>query len=185
MSARDDRAEAMEDLRCLIRWGADIVARLSDRDGATLSLDADDWDDIKAFQQAAQKHKEPAPIATPADDAVARARERVVEAAMAWRGTNTDDYRLNMAVDALLAAERAAKGGATTGAADCDDAPAPEFTCPKCGSHEFGTSNCTSPVSAWVDHCHRPGCRFSWPRESDDIKYFTPRLAEHDGNGGA
>ncbi len=55
------RGEAVDDLRRLVRWGAEIVARLSDRDGATLSLDADDWDDIKAFQQAARKCKEPAP----------------------------------------------------------------------------------------------------------------------------
>lgn len=123
MSARDDRAEAMEDLRCLIRWGADIVARLSDRDGATLSLDADDWDDIKAFQQAAQKHKEPAPIATPADDAVARAREAFTEAGRRYCEAVNDDalvlqrverwHEWNRAHTALLAAERAANGPAT------------------------------------------------------------------------
>ena len=57
----------------------------------------------------------------------------------------------------------------------CEATPRPGagevFTCPKCGSHEFGTSNCTSPYSEWVGHCGN--CRFSWPREKDDATYFA------------
>lgn len=49
--------------------------------------------------------------------------------------------------------------------------PVAVFTCPKCGSNEFGTSNCTSHYSEWVGHCDK--CRFSWPREKDDAKYFA------------
>ena len=57
-----------------------------------------------------------------------------------------------------------------------------QFTCPECGSHHFGTSNCTSPSDKWVGHCHgyiggQP-CRFSWPR-TDDSKYFSEREAEN------
>lgn len=37
-------------LRRLAKWGARLVAALSERDGAHLSIDADEWDDIKAFQ---------------------------------------------------------------------------------------------------------------------------------------
>ncbi|HEX6602550.1 MAG TPA: hypothetical protein VF030_07885 [Solirubrobacterales bacterium] len=41
-----------------------------------------------------------------------------------------------------------------------------QFTCPRCGSHEFGSSNCvTGPV---MRKCG--GCNFRWP-ESDDHRY--------------
>ena len=66
--------------------------------------------------------------------------------------------------------------GCPTPPAPVDDAggePMPGyFTCPKCRSHEWGTSNCTSPYSEWVGHCHNYRCGFSWPREKDDAKYF-------------
>lgn len=57
-----------------------------------------------------------------------------------------------------------------------------EFTCPKCGSHEFGTSLDMSALdddSRHTGHCHgavgqMPSvrvCGFSWKR-SDDASYF-------------
>jgi hypothetical protein len=45
------------------------------------------------------------------------------------------------------------------------------FTCPECGSHEWGTSNCTRPVSEWEGHCH--GCGFTWHRQTEDSKVFA------------
>lgn len=53
-----------------------------------------------------------------------------------------------------------------------------EFTCPKCGSHYFGTSGADNWDDA-VGYCHgdeevrvrRRGCKFSWPRKEDD-QYF-------------
>ena len=66
-----------------------------------------------------------------------------------------------------------------------------EFTCPECGSHEFGTSNCRAPFEEMKGHCNgvreadAPGyaprrCTFTWARK-DDEKYFKvvgPRLGE-------
>ncbi len=54
-----------------------------------------------------------------------------------------------------------------------------EFTCPECGSHNFGTSGCTGPEDQMVRHCHgyiREGdgyqsCRFEWPI-AEDAKYI-------------
>jgi hypothetical protein len=53
-----------------------------------------------------------------------------------------------------------------------------QFTCPECGSHMFGTSNCNAPDrAAMVGHCHGTekvlgrSCRFTWKR-SDDAQYF-------------
>jgi len=47
-----------------------------------------------------------------------------------------------------------------------------EFTCPRCGSHKFGTSLNGDPRDPHigVGYCHNP-CGFSW-RRSDDAKYF-------------
>ena len=51
------------------------------------------------------------------------------------------------------------------------------FTCPKCGSHKFGTSIHGDNSEDWVGHCDFRvdddiGCQFSWPR-TDDHLYFT------------
>ena len=51
------------------------------------------------------------------------------------------------------------------------------FTCPKCGSHKFGTSIHGDNPKDWVGHCDFRvdddiGCQFSWPR-TDDHLYFT------------
>ena len=41
------------------------------------------------------------------------------------------------------------------------------FTCPKCGSHNFGTSaTSTTPVER---RCHGNGCKFRWPMSDDDL----------------
>lgn len=46
-----------------------------------------------------------------------------------------------------------------------------EFTCPRCGSHMFGTSGGLHWSSA-IGECHGPDrCRFQW-RRRDDAKYF-------------
>jgi hypothetical protein len=46
-----------------------------------------------------------------------------------------------------------------------------EFTCPRCGSHMFGTSGRLDWSSA-IGECHGPNrCRFQW-RRRDDAKYF-------------
>ena len=42
------------------------------------------------------------------------------------------------------------------------------FTCPKCGSHEWGSSNCTGPFEEMWGHCHGSGCNFSWNRKKQD-----------------
>lgn len=48
------------------------------------------------------------------------------------------------------------------------------FTCPRCRSHSFGTSNCNSDKSQWVGHCHGKaglaGCGFTWHRQTEDHK---------------
>lgn len=53
-----------------------------------------------------------------------------------------------------------------------------EFTCPECGSHYYGSTNCTGP-GPMVRHCHgvvmlpdgtRWSCKFNWP-EKDDHRY--------------
>lgn len=56
------------------------------------------------------------------------------------------------------------------------------FTCPECGSHEFGTSGCTGPLEEMLGHCHGNGCRFEWPRDEDD-RYMTgePVLSDSEG----
>jgi hypothetical protein len=41
------------------------------------------------------------------------------------------------------------------------------FTCPKCGSDRFGSSNCLGP-GPMVRHCHGRGCDFTWPQGDDD-----------------
>lgn len=64
-----------------------------------------------------------------------------------------------------------------------------EFTCPECGSHRFGSSNCNALTIEEMDgHCHgyifdRPTdgvlehttrvkpCSFTWSRKEDDL-YF-------------
>ena len=58
-----------------------------------------------------------------------------------------------------------------------------QFTCPKCGSHKFGSSLATGTVQngTWHGHCHgvvqvnpaaaARNCGFIWPR-SEDAKYF-------------
>lgn len=46
------------------------------------------------------------------------------------------------------------------------------FTCPRCGSHYWGTSGCGGSLEDATGHCHGPvGCTFSWPR-SEDAKYM-------------
>ena len=52
-----------------------------------------------------------------------------------------------------------------------------QFTCPECGSHYFGTSNCTGPQDTWIRHCHgyyddARRCDFSFA-VADDHKYFA------------
>lgn len=47
------------------------------------------------------------------------------------------------------------------------------FTCPKCGSHAWGTSACTLSTDKWIGHCHGTGCDFSWHRESKDRDVFV------------
>ncbi len=47
-----------------------------------------------------------------------------------------------------------------------------KFSCPKCGSYMYGSSE--RPSGVWTRHCHgneRHSCKFSFP-ESDDWKYF-------------
>lgn len=41
--------------------------------------------------------------------------------------------------------------------------PKDEFTCPKCGSHEWGTD--LGPPE--IGHCHGFGCHYTWPRTED------------------
>ena len=43
-----------------------------------------------------------------------------------------------------------------------------DFTCPECGSREWGTSNCMGPVESMVGHCHGGFCHFTWPRTEDE-----------------
>ena len=105
------------------------------------------------------------------------ARDEVARDVLIALVTNGDSDPVGLAVsltDALLAALSPAP---VVGALAGVESKGQTFTCPKCGSHEFGTSNCTSPFSAWVGHCGKHDCRFSWPRELDDAKYFTPAPA--------
>lgn len=46
------------------------------------------------------------------------------------------------------------------------------FCCPRCGGHDFGTSNSLALPADQVGLCHTPGCGFMWAR-SEDEKYFT------------
>lgn len=71
--------------------------------------------------------------------------------------------------------------------ADLEDTIAQtEFTCPRCGGHEWGTyfeDGAFNPadINAGNGLCHgtvvttrsRTVCRFTWPRR-DDAKYFRP-----------
>lgn len=50
-----------------------------------------------------------------------------------------------------------------------------QFTCPRCGSHEFGSSNCTGP-GPMVRHCHGNGCDYSFP-EADDAAHGLVNIA--------
>ena len=64
-----------------------------------------------------------------------------------------------------------------------------EFTCPQCGSHMFGSSNCTGPGPV-TRHCHgykevalgSISCSFSWP-ESEDAKYGLKPPEQMEGVG--
>lgn len=47
-----------------------------------------------------------------------------------------------------------------------------QFTCPRCGSHQWGTSRCTEHKSLWIGHCHGLGCKFNWKRDTEDILHF-------------
>lgn len=53
-----------------------------------------------------------------------------------------------------------------------------EFTCPHCGSHLFGTSNCNGPSSEWIGHCHGSeegrNCHFTWHRQTQDSEVMKP-----------
>lgn len=62
--------------------------------------------------------------------------------------------------------------------------PNVEFTCPKCGSHYWGT---TELKSGGTGNCHGTlnpitDCDFTWPR-SEDNKYFGPIRNEADRVG--
>ncbi len=54
---------------------------------------------------------------------------------------------------------------------------ASQFTCPKCGGHEWGTAD-DIPRMISYGYCHTTGCGFSWIRtEAEDAKvgvFFTP-----------
>lgn len=53
------------------------------------------------------------------------------------------------------------------------------FECPSCNGRTWGTSNCTSPFTHWIGHCHdekQIGCRFSWPRKTNDKRVFVRRM---------
>lgn len=64
-----------------------------------------------------------------------------------------------------------------------------QFTCPKCGGHEFGTLLDTSALDdphSGTGHCHgmtgdypNPRvCGFTWARR-DDAQYFRPTGRKH------
>jgi hypothetical protein len=59
-----------------------------------------------------------------------------------------------------------------------------EFICPRCGSHYFGSSNCTGP-GPMVRHCHGPhgngGCGFTWPEADDRLHGLEPISAAEFG----
>lgn len=46
------------------------------------------------------------------------------------------------------------------------------FTCPHCGAHEWGSSNCTQDFEKWLGHCHGYRCNFNWHRASQDELYL-------------
>lgn len=52
-----------------------------------------------------------------------------------------------------------------------------EFTCPRCGSHFWGTAyhhGTDFDFSKATGHCHGgDGCRFWWPR-TEDARYMRP-----------
>lgn len=60
------------------------------------------------------------------------------------------------------------------------------FECPSCNGRTWGTSNCTSPITHWIGHCHDAndvGCRFSWQRRPNDKRVFVRRLVKQVSRG--
>jgi len=66
------------------------------------------------------------------------------------------------------------------------------FVCPKCGSREFGSSNCTGP-GPMVRHCHgyipapdggMTSCRYSFPESEDEahgLGRIEPEFVAYEG----
>ena len=53
-----------------------------------------------------------------------------------------------------------------------------EFTCPKCGGHRWGTSDCLKPVVEWEGYCNghegnNRTCDFTWNRATQDKDVFN------------
>jgi transcription elongation factor Elf1 len=63
-----------------------------------------------------------------------------------------------------------------------------KFTCPKCGSHHWGSSRINEDFSKWLGYCHgyKDGvpCDFIWSR-TEDSKYFESEINEPPEGGTA